>query len=451
MSYEEDYREPYIAECACGKGYVRYFKIVMSNDWGQERESSTSPEILCDECKQKYHCESDYLGKYLIPEGLTLDLKEPKLKQAYKYTDNECFVQKHSKDVIEEIISDMTAPKHRYIKDLITEDAQKFAQEWASWTRKKSLKPMIKYLQEILTNYDNLVLSIDEKRPHVEKYELKYGEYTKKLRNVREKSFKLQYKYDYEYENQIKKEREQYLEEHKYDDFQANVHYDESFKKDFSGQYWDTLFIEKTVEDPYLILEKDQYLHPQITIAKKYRAHCSICGRTRNILSSNLRIEYDEECGYILRESCNCHKISSFEAKTMSILNHLGVTYEREVMFDGLTGDAGYPLRFDFAMYREKDSNGVPIYNLAIELQGPHHYDSGYYNEYGEFIIDSGTYSSERYEKQQRNDSNKANYCMNNGIKLECIKYTTNDYERLEKRLIKILKENGYNFYTDEY
>lgn len=98
----------------------------------------------------------------------------------------------------------------------------------------------------------------------------------------------------------------------------------------------------------------------------------------------------------------------------------------------------------------EKDSNGVLIYKLAIELQGPHHYDSGYYNEYGEFIIDYGTYSSERYEKQQRNDSYKANYCMNNGIKLECIKYTTNDYERLEKRLIKILKENGYNYYTYE-
>lgn len=37
MSYEEDYRKPYSAKCACGKGYLQFYRIYLSNDWGQEK------------------------------------------------------------------------------------------------------------------------------------------------------------------------------------------------------------------------------------------------------------------------------------------------------------------------------------------------------------------------------------------------------------------------------
>lgn len=81
MSYEEDYRRPYKAKCACGKGCVRYFKIHKSNDFGQTKESKTSAEILCDECKEKFHYEEDYPFTYLVPNGYTKNIKEPTLKK----------------------------------------------------------------------------------------------------------------------------------------------------------------------------------------------------------------------------------------------------------------------------------------------------------------------------------------------------------------------------------
>lgn len=37
MSYEEDYREPYRAKCVCGRGYLQFYRIHLSNDWGQEK------------------------------------------------------------------------------------------------------------------------------------------------------------------------------------------------------------------------------------------------------------------------------------------------------------------------------------------------------------------------------------------------------------------------------
>lgn len=48
MSYEEDYRRPYSAKCACGKGYLQFYRIYLSNDWGQEKENDTAVEIFCD-------------------------------------------------------------------------------------------------------------------------------------------------------------------------------------------------------------------------------------------------------------------------------------------------------------------------------------------------------------------------------------------------------------------
>lgn len=449
MSYEEDYRRAYKARCACGKGFVRYFKISMSNDWGQTRESATTPEIYCEECCKMYHCESDYFGKYLIPEGLTLDLDEPTLKRMYQYTENERFINANSKEKIEEMLVDMTAPKHRFMKDLTTESAIAFAQEWAYRTRKKSLEPMISYLRNILNEYNSIQKSVEEKRPHVEKFNCKHEKYLEKLREVRKKSFKLEFVYDSEYEEQQKKAKENYEIAHRYDDFDAKVHYDESYKRDFVGQYWDTLHIEKCVEDPFLILEKNQYSPAKIIVTKKYKTHCSLCGKNKEIISSNLKVDYEDGVGYQLKESCDCHSISSFEAKTMDILNQLGVTYGREIMFDELTGDAGYPLRFDFVLYKEKDSNGNPLYDLAIELQGPHHYASGYYDEYGEYISDSGQHSIEKFDRQQRYDKSKAEFCAVHSIRLEHVKYTTNDYDRLEKRLMKILKENGYDYYSE--
>ena len=66
-----------------------------------------------------------------------------------------------------------------------------------------------------------------------------------------------------------------------------------------------------------------------------------ICGKEEDILSSNMKILYDEDRGYYLDKCCSCHEVSPFEAKTMDILDQLGITYIREKSFDGLVGDSG--------------------------------------------------------------------------------------------------------------
>lgn len=200
-----------------------------------------------------------------------------------------------------------------------------------------------------------------------------------------------------------------------------------------------------------MILDKPEYGTPQITISKKYACICRIYGKEKEILSSDMKILYKDEYGYYPQIYCDCHKVSSFEAKIMDILNQLGITYIREKTFKDLVGDLDNELRFDFALYRSYDELGSPIVDLVIELQGPHHYKEGHYDEFGDYITDDNSENTEEnFVRQLRYDARKQEYCVQNGIKLEYIKYTiSNDYEWLEKKVIEILKKCGYKYFGE--
>lgn len=457
MSYEEDYRRPYRAQCACGQGFLRFYEITLSNDWGQTREEGTSVELLCDCCKNKYHYEQFNGAKYLVPNDLSFPKQEPQLKDKYRYSDKESLVQTYEKSDIEAMIKDMTAPKHRYIKDLENREATAFAQRWYSSRGKKSLGPMISYLQEVLQEYDDLKISSERKKPFINEYKEQQAEFQSARFRVEEQSFKLSFQYDEEQDQidhkRAKEAQDKYEEEHRYDDFMAQVHYDPSYKKDFINHYWDSYFIKECTDSQHFSLRKPQSGMAEITIAKKYACVCQICGKEAEILSSDMKISYKDDLGYFPETCCDCHTVSSFEAKTMDILNRLGITYIREKSFEGLVGDSGRPLRFDFALSKS-DDEATPIIDLVIELQGPHHYKMGYYNEFGDYI--TGDYGEEnqaeledKFSRQLRYDKKKTEYCSQHEIKIETIKYTvSNDYEQLEKRLTEILKKHGYRYYT---
>ena len=85
MSYEEAYRKPYRAKCACGQGYLQFYRIYSSNDWGEEKERDTTVELFCDYCKSKYHYEYANGQDYLVPNDLSFPKKEPKLDMEYHY------------------------------------------------------------------------------------------------------------------------------------------------------------------------------------------------------------------------------------------------------------------------------------------------------------------------------------------------------------------------------
>lgn len=453
MSYEKDYETPYRAECACGQGFLRFYRNSCSNDWGQVKEDDTFPELFCDECKIKYHIEKKNNVYFLVPNSLSFPKHEPHFDREYRYNYKEELVLKYSKNDIEGIIADMTAPKHRYIKDLKKEISLNFVNEWLLHHRERSLKPMIAFLEQLLIHYDEIRIKSEEKKVLVEEYEREYTEFCGLCKNVEEQSVRLSFFFDNE-QCEIEREnnilaREKYKEEHQYDDFTAQVHYDSSYKKDFTNQYWDSYFIKKCTDSQYLILHKPEYGTPKITVAKKYLCVCQICGKEKEILSSNMRISKNDSDSYYPIDSCNCHIVSSFEAKTMEILNQLGIKYIREKSFDGLTGDKGKPLRFDFALYQSCDEKGGPNIDLLIELQGPHHFKEGYYNDDGDYVTDDIDCNSEnRLLLQQKYDNMKKQFCLNNEIDLECIKYTASQgYEKLEKIVVGILQKYGYRYY----
>lgn len=113
----------------------------------------------------------------------------------------------------------------------------KFANYWAQWYRKKSLAPMISYLQSVLKQYDDLEHSIEYKKPYNEKYHQECDTFSKMEMETEEKSYRLLFQYDKAQDEADKErrrqEQERYEEEHRYDDFDAVVHYDPSYKRDF--------------------------------------------------------------------------------------------------------------------------------------------------------------------------------------------------------------------------
>lgn len=455
MSYEEDSRVPYRAKCACGQGYLQFYRISKSNDFGQVKEYNSAVSLNCSCCEKSYHYESYNWTSYLVPNDLSFPKEEPRLDRKYFYNEEEKLVNKFSKSDIEEIIADMTAPKRRFINQLESKVAEQFVNEWLSSHGKRSLKPMIEYLQRLLSNYDSIKVSCDSKKPHWDKYTQECNDYSQTLRDITEQSVRLSFTRDIELEKANEEKERLEREIHKYDDFQAVVSYDSSYKKDLVGHYWDSYYIEECTDSEYLILDKQVFGTPKITISKKYRCKCQICGSEAVLVSSDLKILHNDEVGYYPKVCCSCHRVSSFEAKTMDIFNQLGISYIREKSFDDLVGNSGRNLRFDFALFKEVDDN-TPRIDLLIELQGPHHYKKGYYDDDGDYITDDIDASAQRsadirFERQLKYDEMKKEYCSQHGISLECVKYTvSNDYERLERKIIEILQKYGYKYFVEE-
>ena len=453
MSYEEYRREPYTSVCACGKGYLRRYRVMESNDWGQEQEYNTEIEILCDYCKEHYHYEHNGMGEgFLVPNGLSIPEPIPPLNYKDNYSADEEFIGQHEKTVIEAMIADMTAPKHRFIKDLIYPSAIDYANRWAHRHKKKSLDPMIDDLRRILAQYDELAEKRKKKTPRIEAYKKQTEERYQEALRVELHSFRPLFLYDAQQDKldheRARKEQAEYITAHRYDPFQAWITYHESCKVDSTGHYWDSLRIVECVDPQYLILDKPQYGSANITIVKKYLCKCTICGKEILADSSGFEILYEESKGFYPVLQCDCHKVSSFEAKVMDILNGLGISYAREVSFDGLTGDSGFPLRFDFALFdpnKTAIAGDINSYRLLIELQGPHHYKLGYYDEYGEFIEESSPATREKLTRQENYDDRKRAFCAEKGIPFEPIKYTASySYEQLEQRISAILFKYGF-------
>lgn len=454
MAYEEYSRITYQAECACGQGFIRYYKIYEYNDWGHKRERKTSIEIVCDQCRNKYHHESfDYIKDYLVPNNMKIPTESPRYDGRCILDGREKWVEKYSIEELNEVLAELNTC--RYISRIKSRAASDYVNDRWYETKKKSVKPMILYLKGIIDEYDTLKINADRKRTHQEEYRKKMDAFRNELRRVLDQSVELSFsetKQDSAKHIEAQDDLDKYIEEHK-DESLTGLEVDLTYEKDFAGLFWDTLYVKECTDQQYT--KPGTLFQIEKKMVKRYLCVCDLCGREiRDCMSSEFTIRNDYFRGYYPVIRCDCHLISSFEAKAMDILNKHGIMYIREKSFDDLVGDSGNPLRFDFALFKEYDGEKNPIIDLIIELQGPHHYEKGYYDESGEYIIDDDNElmqnrAERKLERQRRYDQKKIEYCKQHRIKLACIKYV-DDYKSLEKKINNVLIENGYGYLLNE-
>ena len=139
---------------------------------------------------------------------------------------------------------------------------------------------------------------------------------------------------------------------------------------------------------------------------------CS-CGERTNVRAGALRSGKTQSCG------CKTSK-GNLQIKKILIKNK--IEFEEEYSFSDLFYlSQKNPLRFDFALKKDKQIIGL------LEYNGKQHYEPiEFFGGVDNFII------------QQKRDSVKLEYCKNNQIPLFIIKYNENIQERLEEILSEL-------------
>ncbi len=116
--------------------------------------------------------------------------------------------------------------------------------------------------------------------------------------------------------------------------------------------------------------------------------------------------------------SCGCEK-SKGERFISTFLQEHNISYSIEYKFPDLMSRKNYPLRFDFAIFDNKQLVGL------IEFDGIQHFKQ--------------TFNNESLEDIQERDLIKTNYCLEHNIPLLRLPYTLTK-EEIEQRIYEFLK-----------
>lgn len=165
MSWETIESERF-SVCACGKGRVVQRVLERSDDWNRREVLKKNEEILCAECKEKYHIEhlvrhypcfswdgdgvSDRV--FLVPNGVEMPPVIAKKDFSFS-TVEERIVSSMPLKTIKACIDDMLANK--YSTRMQLNDSHRIVALFEKYRKTKSLKRIIPVLDEIVQNYDN--------------------------------------------------------------------------------------------------------------------------------------------------------------------------------------------------------------------------------------------------------------------------------------------------------
>lgn len=146
-------------------------------------------------------------------------------------------------------------------------------------------------------------------------------------------------------------------------------------------------------DDNIKVLSRDGSDEQQIAM---WKCLCKNCGNTFSTRGSSIRAGYTKSCGCVHSEN---------EKNIIKILSDNNIEFATQYTFSDLKGLNGRPLRFDFAIFKDKKLSHL------IEYQGKQH-----------FIKSEGSWGKE-FETLQKHDILKKEYCIKNNIRLICINY----------------------------
>lgn len=146
-------------------------------------------------------------------------------------------------------------------------------------------------------------------------------------------------------------------------------------------------------DDNIKVLSRDGSDEQQIAM---WKCLCKNCGNIFSTRGSSIRAGYTKSCGCVRSEN---------EKNIIKILSDNNIEFATQYTFSDLKGLNGRPLRFDFAIFKDKKLSHL------IEYQGKQH-----------FIKSEGSWGKE-FETLQKHDILKKEYCIKNNIRLICINY----------------------------
>ena len=146
-------------------------------------------------------------------------------------------------------------------------------------------------------------------------------------------------------------------------------------------------------DDNIKVLSRDGSDEQQIAM---WKCLCKNCGNIFSTRGSSIRAGYTKSCGCVHSEN---------EKNIIKILTDNNIEFATQYTFPDLKGLNGRPLRFDFAIFKDKKLSHL------IEYQGKQH-----------FIKSEGSWGKE-FETLQKHDILKKEYCIKNNIRLICINY----------------------------
>lgn len=194
----------------------------------------------------------------------------------------------------------------------------------------------------------------------------------------------------------------------------------DDYDVDYTNTIFESLEVLECINDNYERVYLPKRGRGICIIHRLYKCRCYLCGKEYDLVPSDFTIYKDEhgsraKDGYYSRIYCGCHKTSSFQWRTVDILQKHNVKYRVEFAFPELYGVAEKKLlRFDFAIFDSEDN-----IKCLIECQGEQHFRP--IEEFG---------GKKQYEVQAKNDELKRSYATKHMIQLIEIPYTCDTYEK---------------------